>query len=61
MKIAFRTKDEANMEQERDFLALSGSERCYRFIELIQHGKRLPTKAKKLDKNSFKVKIKTND
>ncbi len=53
MKIAFRTKDEANMEQERDFLALSGSERCYRFIELIQHGKRLPTRAKKTGQEQF--------
>lgn len=49
------------MEQERDFLALSGSDRFYRFIQFIQRSKRLPTKAKKLDKNSFKVIIKTND
>ncbi len=60
MKIAFRTKEEANRGQEKEFLALSGSERFYRFIEFIQHSKKLPSKAKKTNDKSFKIIIKTN-
>ncbi|TLF47039.1 hypothetical protein [Maribacter aurantiacus] len=60
MKIAFRTKEDANKEQEREFLALSGSERFYRFVGFIQQSKKLPSKAKKTKDKSFKIIIKTN-
>ncbi|MFS4469593.1 hypothetical protein [Maribacter sp. 2210JD10-5] len=53
MKIAFRTKDEANMERERHFLALSRSERFYRFIEFMQHSKRAAHKSKKTGQEQF--------
>ena len=59
MKITFRTKEEANKEQERNFLELSGSQRFYRFIELMQHQKSLPTKAEKINDSSFKIVINT--
>ncbi len=59
MKIVFRTKEEANREQEKEFLALSGSERFYRFIEFIQNSKKLPSKADKMDNDNFKILIKT--
>ncbi|AZQ59900.1 hypothetical protein EJ994_14240 [Maribacter sp. MJ134] len=61
MKITFRTKEEANREQEKEYLALSGSERFYRFMEFIQHSKKLPSKVKKTNDKGFKVIIKTSD
>ncbi|KAB5490947.1 MULTISPECIES: hypothetical protein [Flagellimonas] len=56
MQVQFRTKDEANREQERDFLALSPTERVYRFLDLMQRINRFPTKAKQ-DKNTFTLHI----
>lgn len=58
MQVQFRTKDEANMEQERDFLALSPIERVYRFLDLMQRINRFPTKTKR-DENKFIIKIPT--
>jgi len=58
MQVQFRTKDEANMEQERDFLALSPIERVYRFLDLMQRINRFPTKAKH-DENNFIIEITT--
>lgn len=36
MTIKFRTKEESNLEQEKEFLALSPHERVLRFFELIR-------------------------
>ena len=58
MQVQFRTKDEANMEQERDFLALSPIERVYRFLDLMQRINRFPTKVKH-DENKFIIQITT--
>ncbi len=58
MQVQFRTKDEANREQERDFLALSPIERVYRFLDLMQRVNRFPTKAKK-DGSAFIIQITT--
>lgn len=59
MEIAYRTKEMANKEQEGKFLELSGTERFYRFLELMQHTKSFETKTEKIDKGNFKVVIKT--
>lgn len=58
MQVQFRTKDEANMEQEKDFLALTPIERVYRFLDLMQRINRFPTKAKR-DENKFIIQITT--
>ena len=58
MQVQFRTKEEANMEQERDFLALTPIERVYRFLDLMQRINRFPTKAKQ-DENKFIIQITT--
>ncbi|AYN68585.1 hypothetical protein D1013_14980 [Euzebyella marina] len=58
MQVQFRTKDEANMEQERDFLALSPTERVYSFLDLMQNIHRFPTKAKESHDN-FIIQITT--
>lgn len=58
MQVQFRTKDEANIEQETDFLALSPIERVYRFLDLMQRINRFPTKAKN-DENTFIIHITT--
>lgn len=59
MKIEYRTKEMANKEQEEKFLELSGTERFYRFLELMQRTKSFETKAEKVDKGNFEVVIKT--
>ncbi|WP_349352498.1 hypothetical protein [Flagellimonas sp. MMG031] len=56
MQVQFRTKDEANIEQERGFLALTPIERIYRFLDLMQRINRFPTKAKH-DENTFIIHI----
>ena len=51
MKIEYRTKEMANKEQEEEFLGLSGTERFYRFLELMQRTKSFDTKAEKEDRH----------
>lgn len=58
MQVQFRTKEEANLEQERDFLKLSPIERFYRFLDLMQRINRFPTKAKN-DEHKFIIQITT--
>lgn len=58
MQVQFRTKEEANKEQEKDFLALSPTERIYRFLDLMQRINRFPTKAKK-ERSTFTIQITT--
>jgi hypothetical protein len=58
MQVQFRTKDEANMEQQRDFLALTPIEHVYRFLDLMQRINRFPTKAKHHE-NTFIIHITT--
>lgn len=49
----------ANKEQEDEFLKLSGTERFYRFLQLMQRAKSFETKAEKVDKGNFEIVIKT--
>lgn len=58
MQVQFRTKDESNLEQERDFLALSPIERVYRFLDLMQRINRFPTKARH-EESKFVIQINT--
>jgi hypothetical protein len=58
MEIQFRTKEEANLQQEKEFLALSPTERIYRFLDLMQRINRFPSKAKPVEKN-FVINITT--
>jgi len=59
MKISYRTKDEANSQQEEDFLKLSGVQRFYRFLDLMHQSKSFPTKVKKVENENFQVVITT--
>lgn len=43
MKIEFRTKEESNREQEKDFLALLPHERVLRFFDLVRQVNRFKT------------------
>ncbi|WP_306012847.1 MULTISPECIES: hypothetical protein [unclassified Allomuricauda] len=58
MEVQFRTKNESNQEQERNFLELTPIERIYRFLNLMQRINRFPTKAKD-DGNNFTIQITT--
>ena len=58
MEVQFRTKNESNQEQERNFLELTPVERIYRFLDLMQRINRFPTKAKH-DENTFIIHIYT--
>ena len=60
MQVQFRTKDEANLEQEREFLTLTPVERFYRFLDLMQRINRFPTKVKH-DENKFIIQITTGE
>lgn len=57
MNLEFRTKEESNREQEKEFLALSGWERVQRFLELSRKVKRFKTKKKSDDskKDNFVI------
>ena len=57
MEIRFQTKEESNRLQEEAFLKLSKSERVWRFFELMQKSKSLPTKAKPSKTNNFIINI----
>ena len=57
MKIEFRTKNEANEAQQKDFLALEPIERIYSFLNLIQQTNRFPTKATKSANNNFIINL----
>jgi hypothetical protein len=59
MKVAFRTKDEANEEQLQDFLSLSPVERFYSFLNLMQQFNRFPSKKIVVDDNNFVIEFKT--
>jgi hypothetical protein len=41
MKISYTTKEESNKRREEEFLALTPTERFYRFLELMQASKEL--------------------
>lgn len=60
MEITFRTKEEANIEQEKEFFSLTPVERFYRFLELQQQVNRFPTKAVE-KKNNFLIVIKSKN
>lgn len=53
MKIEFRSKEESNKEQEKEFLALSPAERVQRFFRLMEQLS-LFEKKKKNEENSKK-------
>lgn len=44
MKISFSTKEESNQRRQEEFLALSGTERVFRFFELCRQMKQFPVK-----------------
>jgi hypothetical protein len=57
MTIKFRTKEESNREQEKEFLALSPHERVVRFFELIRQVNRFKTDKQDNKKNNFVIVI----
>ena len=57
MQIQFRSKEESNRQRQDEFLALSGSERFLRFLELSREINRImPVK----EKISFEERYKGN-
>lgn len=57
MEIKFQTKEESNLQQEEAFLKLSKAERIWRFFELMQKSKSLPSKQKPPKSNNFIIHI----
>ena len=58
MKILFQTKEQSNKAQEVEFLALTPTERFYRFLWLSERLKDFPTKFKKDTSKNFQIVIK---
>lgn len=58
MKVAFRTKEEANEEQLRDFLSLSPVERFYSFLNLMRQLDKFPSKKVVADNDNFVIEFK---
>jgi len=59
MEIQFRTKKEANLVQEQEFLALSPIERIYSFLNLMQRINRFPAQSKQKKEKNFVIHITT--
>lgn len=57
MKVTFRTKEESNREREAEFLKLSGIERIYAFLNLMERMQDFPTKAEPKNKGNFIIEI----
>ena len=57
MKLTYTTKEESNMIQQAEFLALSPVERFYRFLLLMEKSKWLINPNKKEQKNNFEIVI----
>lgn len=57
MEIKFQTKEESNRQQEEAFLKLSKSERVWRYFELMQKSKSLPSKERRIKSNNFIINI----
>lgn len=57
MTIKFRTKEESNREQEKEFLALSPHERVLRFFELVRQVNRFKTNKPDDKKDNFVIVI----
>lgn len=60
MKISFNTKEESKRIQQENFLKLTGAERVYRFIELMQYFNQFPSKIKKNKNKNFIIEIQNN-
>ncbi|MCD8539262.1 MAG: hypothetical protein LRY55_05480 [Leadbetterella sp.] len=61
MELLFRTKEEANKQQQEHFLSLTPAERFYAFLALSERISRFPTRKRenKAD-NSFVIHIETH-
>ncbi|WP_158727910.1 MULTISPECIES: hypothetical protein [unclassified Flavobacterium] len=59
MKMSFRTKEESNKMQEKEFLKLTPVERVMKFFELIYFFKDFPVTTKEKN-NNFIIIIKNN-
>lgn len=61
MELLFRTKEEANKEQEAHFLSLSPEERFYLFLSLSERIMKFPVKNKEQkDKKNFIISLETH-
>ena len=61
MQLLFRTKEEANKEQEAYFLSLTPVERFYEFLSLSERIAKFPTRKKAItDKGNFVINIDTD-
>ncbi|MBX2953619.1 MAG: hypothetical protein KF870_14005 [Leadbetterella sp.] len=61
MQILFRTKEEANKEQQEYFLSLAPAERFYEFLSLSERISKFPTLKKvNKDKDNFVISIETH-
>ena len=59
VKIEYRSKEESNSDQEKEFLQLTPVERIYSFLNLMVQSKGFPTKAK-TKKDNFLIEIVTS-
>jgi hypothetical protein len=57
MKVKFQTKNDSTKEKEEEFLALSKTERFFRFLELSAYFLSLPSKKKEEKKGNFIIEI----
>lgn len=57
MEINFRTKEESNKIQQKEFLKLSPAERIYSFLDLMFKMKKFPTMHEKDISNNFLIVI----
>ena len=60
MEIKFQTKEESNKLQEKEFLALSPSERVARFFSLSRYMLKFPAKHPKNLTNNFVISFEKN-
>jgi hypothetical protein len=62
MKIVFRTKEEANAEQEADFLSLAPEDRFYQFLFLSRRILRFPSNQNQQfeEKGNFVISFNTH-
>jgi len=57
MEISFQSKEESKYKQEKEFLALSKTERFLNFLALSKYFLSFPTKKKEVNENNFTITI----
>lgn len=61
MIVEFRTKEQSNEIQEKNFLSLSPADRIYSFLNLMMKSKNLPSKGNPTKKDNFIIELNTSE